>query len=109
MQNNVNFKLIARKTLQFLSSRLEEVLEDKGEIEDTKDILKILLADTTILLNLHAPSNQIWLSSPLSGALHFFWDETQAKWISTRSSSEDLFSCLEKDLSHFCEFPVLLK
>ncbi|OJX13071.1 MAG: iron donor protein CyaY [Caedibacter sp. 37-49] len=109
MQNNANFKFIARKTLELLSSKLEEILEDTAEIEETEDILKILLADMTILLNLHAPSNQIWLSSPLSGALHFFWDETQAKWISTRSSSEDLFSCLEKDLSHFCKFPVLLK
>ncbi len=109
MQNNTNFKLLARKTLELISSRLEEILEDKGEIEDTEDILKILLDDTTILLNLHAPSNQIWLSSPLSGALHFFWDEPQAKWISTRSSSEDLFSCLEKDFSHLCGFPVILK
>ena len=110
MQSNLNFKLAARRTFESLSSMLEEILEDSGEIEDTGDILKILLSDNkTVLLNFHTPSSQIWLSSPLSGALHFSWNDQHEKWLSTRFPHEDLFTCLERDLSQLCEFPVDLR
>ncbi|AIL13366.1 hypothetical protein IM40_07445 [Candidatus Paracaedimonas acanthamoebae] len=110
MQTNLNFKLVAEKTFESLSSILEDVLEDKGEIEDTGGILKILLSNSnTVLLNFHTPTSQIWLSSPLSGALHFSWDDQQRKWLSTRSPHEDLFTFLERDLSQLCGFSVDLK
>lgn len=110
MQSDLKVKLIAKKTFESLASILEDVLEDKGELEDTGDILKIVFTNTTtILLNFHTPSSQIWLSSPFSGALHFSWNEPQEKWLSTRFPHEDLFTCLEKDLSHLCGFLVELK
>jgi len=110
MQSELNFQLMAKKTFEFLSSALEEVLEDRGEIEETEGILKIVLADNnTLLLNFHTPSSQIWLSSPLTGALHFSWDDLQEKWLSTRFPHEDLFMFLKKDLSQLCGFSVDLK
>jgi frataxin len=111
MQSELNFQLMAKKTFAFLSSALEEVLEDRGEVEETEGILKIVLVgnNNTILLNLHAPSSQIWLSSPLTGALHFSWDDQQEKWLSTRFPHEDLLTCLKKDLSQLCGFSVDLR
>ncbi len=110
MQNNLNLKRIAEKTFESLSSILENILEDKGEIEETGDMMEILFPNkTTILLNFHTPSSQIWFSSPLSGALHFSWDDHQRKWLSTRLPHEDLFICLEKDLSQLCGFSVDLR
>lgn len=110
MQNNLNLKSLAEKTFDSLSSILEEILEDKGEIDESEGIIKISLSNhDTFLLNFHSPSNQIWLSSPLSGALHFSWEAQQGKWLATRAPHEDLLAWLEKDLSQLCGFSVNLR
>lgn len=109
MEKSVNVKVTAQKTLDFLAACLEDLLDDKGEIEETAESVKIILPEATLLLNFHAPSNQIWLSSPLSGALHFSWDDQATQWISTRPPYENLLFSLEKDLSHLCGFSINLK
>lgn len=109
MEKSVNVKAIAQKTLDFLASCLEDLLDNRGEIEETAESVKIILAEATLLLNFHAPSNQIWLSSPLSGAVHFSWNDQVTQWISTRPPYENLFSFLEKDLTHLCGFSINLK
>lgn len=110
MQNNSDLKAIAAKTFDFLSSFFEERLEDQGDVDESEGIIKISLSNNeTLLLNFHSPSNQIWLSSPLSGALHFSWEPQQEKWLATRAPHDDLLSWLEKDLSQLCGFPITLK
>jgi frataxin len=41
----------------------------------------------TYLLNLHAPTRQIWLSSPVSGAWHFAFQDGGVGWIATRGGN----------------------
>lgn len=52
----------------------------------------------TFLLNKHAPNEEIWLSSPLSGAWHFKQDP-QGNWISTRPPLRTLRELLGEELS----------
>ena len=70
-----------------LLSRLTDALEAAdaaGEIdmELAGGILQVALPEgKTYLINKHAASRQIWVSSPLSGGLHFAWDETKRQWM----------------------------
>lgn len=49
------------------------------------------------IINKHSFSKQIWLSSPVSGAHHFSYFESNKTWIS--SSGEELLKVLSKDLN----------
>lgn len=70
-----------------LLSRLADALESTdaaGELdmELAGGILRIALPEgKTYLINKHAASRQIWVSSPLSGGLHFAWDEATRQWM----------------------------
>lgn len=76
----------ADRTLARLQDALESALsDDDPEIELRGGILTLELDDgRQFVLNKHAPTRQIWLSSPVSGASHFAWDEADACWRSTR-------------------------
>ncbi|CAN0496665.1 unnamed protein product, partial [Phaeothamnion confervicola] len=64
----------------------ERALADADpEIELRGGILTIELEDGgQFVVNKHAPTRQIWVSSPVSGAAHYAWDEGAACWRSTR-------------------------
>jgi frataxin len=49
------------------------------------------------LVKVHMSSEEIWLSSPLSGGLRFAWHEGQQAWVNTRTS-ETLYDRLRKEL-----------
>ncbi|MBI1245956.1 MAG: iron donor protein CyaY [Alphaproteobacteria bacterium] len=76
----------ADRTLSRLQDALEAALgADDPEIELRGGILTVELADGgQFVLNKHGPTRQVWLSSPVSGASHFAWDETGTCWRSTR-------------------------
>lgn len=60
-----------------------EPLDDAGtiELEYSAGMLNLNLPDgKQYILNKHAPSRQLWLSSPLSGGLHFSWEEAPPAW-----------------------------
>jgi frataxin len=42
----------------------------------------------TWLVNKHAPTRQIWLSSPQSGARHYAFDDGSGQWKDTRGGPE---------------------
>jgi len=66
---------------------LMEALEDFDTIEvDLIDgILTIGLEyGREIVINKHEPTEQIWLSSPLSGASHFAYTQDDDEWNNTR-------------------------
>ncbi len=52
----------------------------------------------TFILSRHAPTRQLWLSSPLSGASHYEYDEAREAWVSTRGGS-DLEILLEAEFA----------
>lgn len=65
----------------------QDALED-ADMEGVLDIdcahgsLTITLESGQVLLvSKHTPSRQLWLSSPISGGLHFGYDEKSKQWI----------------------------
>lgn len=67
-------------------NRLADIAEayDEDGLLDTEladGVLTILLpSGKQFLVNRHKPSQQIWLSSPLSGGLHFDYNEADKVW-----------------------------
>ena len=51
----------------------------------------------TWVVNKHAPTRQIWLSSPLSGARHYAFDAASGQWKDTRGGP-DLLAHLSAEL-----------
>jgi frataxin len=51
----------------------------------------------TWIVNKHAPTRQIWLSSPVSGARHYAFDEAAGQWRDTRGG-DDLLTVLTAEL-----------
>ncbi len=49
------------------------------------------------LVNKHAPTQQIWLSSPRSGARHYAFDGASGQWLDTRGGT-DLLATLTAEL-----------
>ncbi len=76
------FDALARTTLTGLADRLEAALAD-ADVELREGVLTVELADgRQYVINRHAPNRQIWLSSPVSGAHHFY--AAPGGWVSTR-------------------------
>lgn len=109
-QTDSEFRALAQETLSSLSSILEAGLPDEIEVDYTGNILKVILSPiNTFIINIHNPTREIWLSSPLSGAHHFIWENQRNKWQSTRPPYLEFLTILEEDLSHICGFSVRLK
>ncbi len=80
--NDTTFAALSELTLNRLADTLEA--------EDAEGLLEVELASGTLnitcpggqqfVVNRHAPSRQMWLSSPLSGGLHFDYDEEAKAW-----------------------------
>ena len=49
------------------------------------------------VVNKHAPTKQIWLSSPKSGARHYAFDAAAGQWRDTRGG-EELLTVLSSEL-----------
>lgn len=98
--NEIDFRHRVSETFHALEESLEYQLDPQTDIDAREESLQITLVSGQIwLLNRHTPSQEIWLSSPLKGGLHFSWCSQNQQWISTRSSQDELFDFLEKDLS----------
>jgi frataxin len=76
------FTALADLSLHHLSDSLEALDEDGVlEVELIQGILTVEFpSGRQFVVNKHGPSRQIWLSSPLSGGLHFDYDETAKEW-----------------------------
>lgn len=80
------FETLAEETLRALMARLEDSLA--ADIDLRGGILTIEFDDgRQYVVNKHAPNRQIWLSSPVSGASHYAWDEAARAWRSTRGGA----------------------
>lgn len=86
------YKTIA---LQYLQD-LWDFLEDDWDTDYTEGALLIKHPKGQFLLNYHGTMDQIWFSSPITGAHHFFYKAP--KWLCTRTHRE-LESILRQDLN----------
>lgn len=93
------FDRLATAALQTWCDAVDAAELDGMECELQDGILNIEVdAAGTFLLSKHAPTRQLWLSSPLSGASHYQFDDATARWRSTRDDA-DLLQVLNEELS----------
>ncbi|HER26212.1 MAG TPA: iron donor protein CyaY [Rhodospirillales bacterium] len=93
------FDGLANETLAHLLDVIDEKLGDVMEVDMENEMLTIDLENGgQYIINKHAPNRQIWLSSPLSGASHYDFDETGESWIDSRSG-ENLMPKLAAELA----------
>ncbi len=77
------YHAIADATLAHCCDQLEDAYESGAltELDLQGGILSIQAQSRRIyLLSKHAPSLQLWLASPVSGGLHFTFDEGEQRW-----------------------------
>ena len=66
---------IAKESLENLLNLVQEKFENI-DVDLIDNVLNIETSDDQVLIvSLHEPTSQIWYSSPLSGALHFKFEE----------------------------------
>jgi frataxin len=93
------FQRIADQVLDAIVLAVEAKLDDRLDVELQEGILTIDMEDGgRYLINKHAPNQQIWLSSPASGAWHFASAGPGAGWVSTRDPGTTLAGLLRQEL-----------
>lgn len=98
-----DFHTQALKTLDFLMENIDTALGDQLDVEMENGILTIEHEKTgQYIINQHGPSQQIWVSSPISGAWHFA--QAGDQWQSTRSA-DTLFDLLSHELQTITNQP----
>ena len=80
-----------------LLDALEEGIGPHADAERQGGVLTIDGDDGTWVINKHAPTRQIWLSSPKSGARHYAFDAGAGQWKDTRGGP-DLLALLSAEL-----------
>ena len=80
-----------------LLAALEEGIGAHADAELQGGVLTVEGNEGTWLVNKHAPTRQIWLSSPQSGARHYAFDDGSGQWKDTRGGPE-LLALLSDEL-----------
>jgi len=84
-------------TFESLADSLLEALEEGLDAERQGGVLTVEGDDGTWIVNKHAPTRQIWLSSPKSGARHYAFEQDSGLWQDTRGGA-DLLTTLSSEL-----------
>ena len=83
---------------QTIMHQLLEEYDTDYEVDLTAQGLQIERQDGKIwLISPHSASRQLWLASPISGGLHFHWNEADKAW--RLSGGECLTELLHKEIS----------
>ncbi len=80
-----------------LLAALEEGIGQHADAELQGGVLTVEGREGVWLVNKHAPTQQIWLSSPQSGARHYAFDGASGQWRDTRGGA-DLLATLTAEL-----------
>jgi len=105
MINETEFHRLANNTLQTLSDALEKADETSLlTLEMENSIITIELQDgRQFIISKHTPSRQLWLSSPVSGGLHFSCN-AEGQWI--LADGRTLGGVLSKELQTIADIQV---
>jgi frataxin len=80
-----------------LLSCLEEQIGEHAEADLQGSVLTVQTAEIGIwIINKHAATQQVWLSSPKSGARHYAFDPATGLWQDTRGGA-DLLTVLSAE------------
>ncbi|MEJ0009769.1 MAG: iron donor protein CyaY [Alphaproteobacteria bacterium] len=100
MLDETRFHLIADATLMHCHDQLEDAFE-RGELDELElengILTMVTQAGQTFVLNKHAPTQQLWLASPLSGGLHFSYARETQDW--QLADGRTLYALLRADLA----------
>jgi frataxin len=81
-----------------LLKSLEEEIGERADADLQGSVLTVQNAEIGIwIVNKHAPTQQVWLSSPKSGARHYAFDAESGRWQDTRGGA-DLLTVLSGEL-----------
>jgi frataxin len=91
------FEQTAAASLQQLADLLDDA-DARGDLEAELrgGILTVAVAGKQFIINKHGPSQQIWVSSPISGGLHFAYNAEAQNW--QLPDGRELFSLLTHEL-----------
>lgn len=92
MDFNLSFENLINSIINFIENN-----DTKGDIEiddSIEGILKLICGQQIFVINKNSMLNQVWLSSPISGAYHFTLHKN--KWIT--GQGEELEKIFYKDL-----------
>ena len=76
---------------------LEEGLGEQADAELQAGVLTVRGEEGVWVVNKHAPTRQVWLSSPKSGASHYAFESESGLWRDTRGGP-DLLATLGVEL-----------
>ena len=102
MQDDTTYHALANATLLHLADRLEDAF-DEGAIDDFEHgetVLSIEAGGKVVVVSKHEATRQIWLASPISGGLHFFFDSPSQSWITAEGN--ELKRTLAQELAQLC-------
>jgi len=106
--SNADFLELAEEVLQNIANAIEEA--DSAfelDVDATGDSLSIEFSDgSKYLINIHASSEEIWVSSPVSGASHFSYDEEDGTW--KDSNETDLCEMVTEELEELSGISIRL-
>jgi frataxin len=85
MLSSTEFHQRADQKLEFLQDHIESLLEDADVDLVDETLTVILTSGQQYIINKHAPTQQIWVASPVSGAHHFRYDTQADVWCNVRT------------------------
>ncbi len=105
--DNITFHTIADDMFEQLLDAIEDADEEGNvDAELLQGILTVTLdSGQQFVLNKHEPTQQIWLSSPLSGAVHYIYNVEKQGWAAT-SDGHHLLSLLQEELEELANLEL---
>jgi frataxin len=88
---------MSEQAFETLADSLLEALEEGLDGELQGGVLTVEGEAGTWIVNKHAATRQIWLSSPKSGARHYAFEQAKGLWQDTRGGA-DLLTTLSDEL-----------
>ena len=99
MLDDSRFAALADEMLMALLDAVEAADPENTEADLENGILEIERDGVgQYIVNKHAPLRQIWMSSPISGAHHFGYDDDKGDWFDTRGDHDTLINILAGEL-----------
>lgn len=106
--SNADFIEKAEELLQHILTAIEEADSNfELDVDSTGDSISIEFQDgSTLLINTHTSTDEIWVSSPISGGSHFSYDENEEIW--KDSSDTDLLELVTQELEELSGISIRL-